>query len=602
MSITGYSCGDLFFQPRLRRRPWTACAALRKPRKAQAPLPWRACPSCMKMPCTTRRRSSVRQSAGTGPQTVLPNYREFTAAVYLRQGAGNRDEGGQSQWGIYSVRNGNHLPRRPPPSASAWKYAKTCGVIPQLRTGLLGARAILNPSAGTELTGKAAYRRELVRQQSGRCLCAYVLSSAGVHESTTDTVFGGHSLIADNGRPAAEGERFCRESTLIFADVDFERLEAARLSESSFNDSKSLFPAGNALHLALPEQVPGAPGLEYAFNPARPFLPSPSRRRERCEEIISIQTAGLAKRMEHTRAQRLVIGISGGLDSTLALLICSRACRALKRPASDILAVTMPGFGTTDRTHDNAVTMCRLLGVELREIPISECCLRHFADIGHDPAERTTTYENVQARERTQILMDLANKTGGLVVGTGDLSEIALGWSTYNGDHMSMYAVNCSIPKTLIRCLIEHIAGESSPELAATLADINNTPVSPELLPPSGDGSIEQRTEDVLGPYDLHDFFLFHFIKYGAEPDKILYLAEHAFRGEFQPDFIRRRLGIFIRRFFRQRIQARRMPDGPKVGTIALSPRGDWRMPSDACGTVWEKDISTVEPFRRVAR
>ena len=273
--------------------------------------------------------------------------------------------------------------------------------------------------------------------------------------------------------------------------MDFERLEAARLSESSFNDSKSLFPAGNALHLALPEQVPGAPGLEYAFNPARPFLPSPSRRRERCEEIISIQTAGLAKRMEHTRAQRLVIGISGGL-----------------------------------------------------------------------------------------------------VVGTGDLSEIALGWSTYNGDHMSMYAVNCSIPKTLIRCLIEHIAEESSPELAATLTDINNTPVSPELLPPSDDGTIEQKTEDVLGPYDLHDFFLFHFIKYGAEPDKILHLAEHAFRGEFQPDFIRRCLDIFIRRFFRQQFKRSCMPDGPKVGTISLSPRGDWRMPSDACGTVWEKAIS----------
>ena len=251
----------------------------------------------------------------------------------------------------------------------------------------------------------------------------------------------------------------------------------------------------------------------------------------------------------------------------------------------------MPGFGTTDRTHDNAVTMCRLLGMELREIPISECCLRHFADIGHDPAERTTTYENVQARERTQILMDLANKTGGLVVGTGDLSEIALGWSTYNGDHMSMYAVNCSIPKTLIRCLIEHIAEESSPELAATLTDINNTPVSPELLPPSDDGTIEQKTEDVLGPYDLHDFFLFHFIKYGAEPDKILHLAEHAFRGEFQPDFIRRCLGLF-RRFFRQQFKRSCMPDGPKVGTISLSPRGDWRMPSDACGTVWEKAIS----------
>ena len=597
LCITGYSCGDLFFQPNLRKAALNGLLRFTEATEGSGTIAVVGLPFLHED--ALYNTAAVVQSGrilALVPKTVLPNYREF---YEKRQFTSGRELG----TGVKEVTiNGVHIPfgeeivfheESSPFSFGVEICEDLWSVIPpSSKLALLGARAILNPSAGTELTGKAAYRRELVRQQSGRCLCAYVLSSAGVHESTTDTVFGGHSLIADNGRPAAEGERFCRESTLIFADVDFERLEAARLSESSFNDSKFFFPAGNALHLALPEQVPGAPGLEYASNPARPFLPSPSRRRERCEEIISIQTAGLAKRMEHTRAQRLVIGISGGLDSTLALLICSRACRALKRPAADILAVTMPGFGTTDRTHDNAVTMCRLLGVELREIPISECCLQHFADIGHDPAERTTTYENVQARERTQILMDLANKTGGLVVGTGDLSEIALGWSTYNGDHMSMYAVNCSIPKTLIRCLIEHIAEESSPELAATLTDINNTPVSPELLPPSDDGTIEQKTEDVLGPYDLHDFFLFHFIKYGAEPDKILHLAEHAFRGEFQPDFIRRCLGIFIRRFFRQQFKRSCMPDGPKVGTISLSPRGDWRMPSDACGTVWEKAIS----------
>ena len=488
LCITGYSCGDLFFQPNLRKAALNGLLRFTEATEGSGTIAVVGLPFLHED--ALYNTAAVVQSGrilALVPKTVLPNYREF---YEKRQFTSGRELG----TGVKEVTvNGMHIPfgteivfheESSPFSFGVEICEDLWSVIPpSSKLALLGARAILNPSAGTELTGKAAYRRELVRQQSGRCLCAYVLSSAGVHESTTDTVFGGHSLIADNGRPAAEGERFCRESTLIFADVDFERLEAARLSESSFNDSKSLFPAGNALHLALPEQVPGAPGLEYAFNPARPFLPSPSRRRERCEEIISIQTAGLAKRMEHTRAQRLVIGISGGLDSTLALLICSRACRALKRPASDILAVTMPGFGTTDRTHDNAVTMCRLLGVELREIPISECCLRHFADIGHDPAERTTTYENVQARERTQILMDLANKTGGLVVGTGDLSEIALGWSTYNGDHMSMYAVNCSIPKTLIRCLIEHIAEESSPELAATLTDINNTPVSPELLP-----------------------------------------------------------------------------------------------------------------------
>ncbi|UQT45713.1 NAD(+) synthase [Akkermansia muciniphila] len=417
LCITGYSCGDLFFQPNLRKAALNGLLRFTEATEGSGTIAVVGLPFLHED--ALYNTAAVVQSGrilALVPKTVLPNYREF---YEKRQFTSGRELG----TGVKEVTvNGMHIPfgteivfmKNLP--LQFWRGNMRRPVerhSPSSQLALLGARAILNPSAGTELTGKAAYRRELVRQQSGRCLCAYVLSSAGVHESTTDTVFGGHSLIADNGRPAAEGERFCRESTLIFADVDFERLEAARLSESSFNDSKSLFPAGNALHLALPEQVPGAPGLEYAFNPARPFLPSPSRRRERCEEIISIQTAGLAKRMEHTCAQRLVIGISGGLDSTLALLICSRACRALKRPASDILAVTMPGFGTTDRTHDNAVTMCRLLGVELREIPISECCLRHFADIGHDPAERTTTYENVQARERTQILMDLANKTGG---------------------------------------------------------------------------------------------------------------------------------------------------------------------------------------------
>ena len=596
LSITGYSCGDLFFQPRLRE------AALDGLRRFAEATEDSGTVAVVGLPFLYEDAlynvAAVLQSGhvlALTPKTVLPNYREFYEKRQFTSGraleTGTRE----------AMVNGSLVPFGTDiifhDAASSFSFGlEICEdlwsvIPPSSMLALQGARAIFNPSAGTELTGKAGYRRELVKQQSGRCLCAYVLSSAGVHESTTDAVFGGHSLIADNGRLAAESERFRRESSLIFADVDIERLEAARLSESSFNDGKTLCPAGNILHLTLNKEVPSAPDLEHAFNPARPFLPSPAHRQERCEEIIAIQTAALAKRMEHTHARRLVIGISGGLDSTLALLISARACHALNRPASDILAITMPGFGTTDRTHGNAVDMCRLLGAELREIPISDCCLQHFCDIGHDPAERTTTYENVQARERTQILMDLANKTGGMVVGTGDLSEIALGWSTYNGDHMSMYAVNCSIPKTLIRCLIEHMAEEAAPELAATLIDINNTPVSPELLPPSDDGSIEQRTEDVLGPYDLHDFFLFHFIKYGAQPDKILYLAEHAFRDEFQPDFIRRCLGIFLRRFFQQQFKRSCMPDGPKVGTIALSPRGDWRMPSDACGAVWENSL-----------
>lgn len=598
LCITGYSCGDLFFQPSLIKAALKGLLRFTETTKNCGTI------AVVGLPFLNEDALYNTAAVVQGghilaliPKTVLPNYREFYEKRQFSS-ATNRGKGVQEV-----IINGEQIPfgtgiifyeTTSPFSFGVEICEDLWSVIPpSSRLTLQGAKAIFNPSAGTELAGKAEYRKELVKQQSGRCLCAYVLSSAGVHESTTDTVFGGHSLIADNGRLVAEGARFSRESTLILADVDFERLTAARLSESSFNDSKMLLQSeGSLSSLVLPTKVPTSPSLTHAFIPARPFLPASANRQERCEEIISIQTAGLIKRIEHTRAQKLVIGISGGLDSTLAILICARACQALNRPASDILAITMPGFGTTPRTRNNAVEMCRLLGVELREIPITKSCLQHFADIGHDPAEHTTTYENVQARERTQILMDLANKNGGLVVGTGDLSEIALGWSTYNGDHMSMYAVNCSIPKTLIRCLIEHIAEKSSPELAAILIDINNTPVSPELLPPSDDGSIEQRTEDVLGPYDLHDFFLFHFIKYGAEPDKILRLAEHAFCGEYQQEFIHRCLCLFIRRFFRQQFKRNCIPDGPKVGSIALSPRGDWRMPSDACGTLWEEALS----------
>lgn len=599
LCITGYSCGDLFFQPGLIKTALNGLLRFTEMTKncgagtiAVVGLPFLYRDALYNTAAVIQGGHILALI----PKTILPNYREF----YEKRHFSSATHGGTKAREI--TINGVQVPfgtgiifheQSSPFSFGVEICEDLWSVIPpSSRLTLQGARAIFNPSAGTELAGKAEYRKELVKQQSGRCLCAYVLASAGVHESTTDTVFGGHSLIADNGRLAAEGTRFSRESTLILADVDFERLAAARLSESSFNDSKSLLQTGESLSLPLPIKVPTSPSLAHAFIPARPFLPSPTCRQGRCEEIISIQTAGLVKRMEHTRAQKLVIGISGGLDSTLAILICARACQILNRPASDILAITMPGFGTTPRTHNNAVEMCRLLGVELREIPITKSCLQHFADIGHDPAEHTTTYENVQARERTQILMDLANKNGGLVVGTGDLSEIALGWSTYNGDHMSMYAVNCSIPKTLIRCLIKHIAETSSPELATILIDINNTPVSPELLPPSDDGSIEQRTEDVLGPYDLHDFFLFHFIKYGAEPAKILRLAEHAFCGEYQPEFIRHCLCLFIRRFFSQQFKRNCIPDGPKVGSIALSPRGDWRMPSDACGTLWEEALS----------
>lgn len=595
LGVTGYSCGDLFFQKTLLDH------AARGARRMALVTEGKGTIALFGIPVlhgeTLYNVAVVAQNGvmcAVVPKTILPNVREFYEQRQFQPGRSLNVpfvliEGQDVPVGRNAVFHVEKTPLRfgIELCEDLWSV-----IPPSSRLALEGARAIFNLSASTELTGKAAYRRDLVCQQSGRCLAAYVFAGAGVHESTTDVVFGGHSLIADNGRLVAENERFSRESSLIVADIDFERLGAARLSESSFNDCRDgieLEPFSIML-----DSVPESPDMKYAVNPARPFVPGEKDADERCREIIDIQVAGLAKRVEHTQAKKLVIGISGGLDSTLALLIASRCCTLLHKPVSDIVAVTMPGFGTTGRTYNNAVAMCRLLGVDLREIDIKQACLVHFEDIGHDPKVLTTTYENVQARERTQILMDLANKMGGLVIGTGDLSEIALGWSTYNGDHMSMYAVNCSIPKTLIRRLICSLASESGGELEAVLLDINATPVSPELLPASEDGTIEQKTEDVLGPYDLHDYFLYHFIKYAASPSKILYLAEHAFRGEYDRDFIAKCLKMFLRRFFSQQFKRSCIPDGPKVGSIALSPRGDWRMPSDAVVKVWMDELDSL--------
>ena len=600
LCITGYSCGDLFFQPNLRKAALNGLLRFTEATEGSGTIAVVGLPFLHED--ALYNTAAVVQSGrilALVPKTVLPNYREF---YEKRQFTSGRELG----TGVKEVTiNGVHIPfgeeivfhKESSPFSFGVEICEDLWSVipPSSKLALLGARAILNPSAGTELTGKAAYRRELVRQQSGRCLCAYVLSSAGVHESTTDTVFGGHSLIADNGRPAAEGERFCRESTLIFADVDFERLEAARLSESSFNDSKFFFPAGNALHLALPEQVPGAPGLEYAFNPARPFLPSPSRRRERCEEIISIQTAGLAKRMEHTRAQRLVIGISGGLDSCLALLVAVRACKVLHRDPKEIVALTMPCFGTTKRTRSNAEILCEALGVSFAEINITNTVNSHFADIGQDPQTYDVTFENCQARVRTLEQMDYANKNGGFVIGTGDLSELALGWATYNGDHMSMYGVNAGVPKTLVRHIVQYVADTcGDKQLSDVLLDILDTPVSPELLPTAEDGTIAQQTEKLVGPYELHDFYLYYVLRFGFGPAKIYHLARTAFAGKYEPEVLLAWLKNFYRRFFAQQFKRSCLPDGPKVGSVTLSPRGDWRMPSDACNALWMAELEKI--------
>jgi NAD+ synthase (glutamine-hydrolysing) len=451
-----------------------------------------------------------------------------------------------------------------------------------------GASVIFNLSASNEVVAKSEYRRQLIEQQSARAVCAYVYASAGVFESTTDLVFSGHCMIAENGRVTAENERFQRSNSIIFADVDCDRINNARISESSFRDQKS---QKNYRNIPL-AAVKSSPNLNYLKITKHPFVPAnPDECSARCREIFQIQTAGLAKRFEYTGAKKMVIGISGGLDSTLALLVCAETCKLLQRPASSITAVTMPGFGTTDRTYNNAVKMCRQIGADLREIDIIPACLQHFQDIGHNPENHDVTYENVQARERTQLLMDIANRESGLVIGTGDLSEIALGWSTYSGDHISMYSVNCSVPKTLIRYIIQWVADSTEKKLSKILNDVINTPVSPELLPNSRKNAVNQKTEEIIGPYELHDFFLYHIIKYGAPPAKVRKLAEKAFAGDYSSAQIKQHLELFVRRFFSQQFKRSCIPDGPKVGTISLSPRGDWRMPSDAAATSWLNNL-----------
>jgi NAD+ synthase (glutamine-hydrolysing) len=446
-----------------------------------------------------------------------------------------------------------------------------------------GANLLLNLSASNELIGKHEYREELVRTQSARCMAAYVYSSAGVGESTTDTVFGGHCIISEYGATLAQNERFSLTSSLVTADVDLERLRWLRINESSYSDGRR-----KKTRTVKVEGLPLITQLQRDINPM-PFVPSRyADKKHRCDEIVHIQAHGLIKRMRHAHIKKAVIGISGGLDSTLALLSTHRAFEMMGWEASDIIAVTMPGFGTTSRTKSNAVMLCEALGVTLKEVEITDLSLKEFEAIGHDPDEHSVTYENVQARARTSILMNMANREGALVIGTGDLSEIALGWSTYNGDHMSMYALNSGIPKTLIKYVIEYY--KSNGQIADIIDDILDTPISPELLPHSDD-RITQETEEIVGPYELHDFFLYHFIKYGAKPKKIRFLAMRAFHTKYDEETVTKWLKLFLRRFFTQQFKRSCMPDGPKVGTISLSPRADWKMASDADVEAWLKEL-----------
>ena len=520
---------------------------------------------------------------GIVPKSYIPNYSEFYEKRWFTEGVNLIDE-------IINLPFQENIPFGTNLIFAAGDYkfgVEICEdlwvtIPPSSYLSLLGANIIGNLSASNELVSKKDYRVSLISNQSARCMSSYIYSSAGVHESTTDLLFSGHLVISENGSILKQNDRFQRENEIITSCIDIFRLNAERLKNLSYRDASKMVPF-KAKNIYFNFKDTNIKEFDRYVD-KHPFVPSNEHEREeRCKEIFNIQASALAKRLEHTNLKKAVIGISGGLDSTLALLVVVKTFKLLGIDNKNIIAITMPGFGTTDRTYNNALTLCKELGTDLREINIVDAALQHFKDIGHDKDIHDVTYENVQARERTQILMDLANKEGGLLIGTGDLSELALGWCTYNGDHMSMYSVNTSIPKTLVRYLVKYVAEkESNKEVSHTLLDILDTPVSPELLPKSEKGDIVQKTEDIVGPYELHDFFLYHFIKHGSSKERIQFLAEVAFKDDYSKEEINKWLDKFIYRFFTQQFKRSALPDGPKVGSISLSPRGDWRMPSDA--------------------
>ncbi|WP_019909551.1 NAD(+) synthase [Paenibacillus sp. HW567] len=598
LCITGYTCADLFLQPTLQ------AAAMEALLKISAATKGRDLIVIAGLPVSVKSRlfncAAVMQHGnilGLVVKTCIPGYSEFYEPRWF---AGAEElEVTELRIDGAAVPIGNDLIFTSEGDGNLSFGVEICEdlwvpVPPSSLLAQAGATLLFNPSASNELVGKADYRRQLVSSQSASCVAGYVYAGCNTGESTTDVVFGGHSLIAENGQMLAESERFTHESRIIVADIDVPRIQYSRTVMGTFRAGKGgrnyrevLYapPAGKHSDRELIRSM--------AVNP---FVPgNPQQRDERCREILSIQTSGLMKRIRHIGTKQAVIGISGGLDSTLALLVAVRAMELLGRPASDVLAVTMPGFGTTNRTYDNAVGLINALGASLKVVDIKASCLQHFEDIGHDKDVHDLTYENVQARERTQILMDLANKNGGIVVGTGDLSELALGWCTYNGDHMSMYAVNSGIPKTLIQYVVAWYAdNEADDTVNKLLYSIIDTGISPELLPPSATGEIVQLTEDILGPYVVHDFFLYYMLRTGASPAKIFYLARHAFGDTYTKEQLTDWLRVFIKRFFTQQFKRSCLPDGPKVGTVSLSPRGDWRMPSDASAALWLREAEAL--------
>ena len=593
LCLTGYTCGDLFSQDIL-----VAGAKEELTRLVQASrnvnglvfvgLPWEHRGKLY----NTAAVFEGGQLLGIVPKTYLPNHGEFSEARTFAPGRKGYEyidfEGEMVPFGtslLFTCENMKNLVVAAEICEDLWAPNP-----PSVSHALHGATVIANLSASNETTGKSEYRRQLISQQSARLFCGYVYASAGEGESTTDLVFGGHNIIAENGSILAESEKY--KCGITYTDLDLERLTGDRRKNTTFITENPVDDDYLEVDFELKEEPLK---LTRVMDPS-PFIPQGRKGwEERCAEILEIQTMGLKKRLEHTNCNHAVVGISGGLDSTLALLVTALAFDALGKERSCITAVTMPCFGTTDRTYNNACELTKRLGAELREVDIKNAVRVHFADIGQDENKHDVTFENAQARERTQVLMDIANQLGGMVIGTGDMSELALGWATYNGDHMSMYGVNGSVPKTLVRHLVRYYAEKCGDEkISAILLDVLDTPVSPELLPPK-DGEIAQKTEDLVGPYELHDFFLYYILRYGFAPAKIYMMAQAAFEGEYDKATIKKWLQTFYRRFFAQQFKRSCLPDGPKVGSVGVSPRGDLRMPSDACAALWMREAEKLD-------
>lgn len=596
LSITGYTCQDLFLQHTLLEQTETAVMMLLDfTRKLDVitivGLPVIVGDLLLNCAAVIQKGDLLALI----PKTYLPNYSEF----YEKRWFASSQDLHPTEIRFAGTRI--TVTREP-------QLIRTCdGAIlgieicedvwapapPSNRLALAGADLIFNLSASDELIGKHAYLKSVLAQQSARTITGYIYSSSGFGESTQDVVYGGNALIYENGKLIASAERFSMKPQLIISQIDIERLRTERRTNSTYVNAQR----GNVASILDAHSITPRDFVMLREVDPHPFIPKSKDMKASCDEVLNIQVSGLAKRMLHTNSKNVVIGISGGLDSTLALLVCVKTFDKLGLSRKGIIGVTMPGFGTTDRTYHNAIALMESLGVTIKEINIAKSVMQHFEDIGHDPKVHDVTYENAQARERTQILMDLTNKIGGFVVGTGDLSELALGWATYNGDHMSMYGVNASVPKTLIQYLVRYVAEEmegDDKKGAEVLLDVLDTPISPELTPADEKGNIKQKTEDLVGPYELHDFFLYYFLRFGFSPRKIFLLAQHAFEGKYDDETIKKWLTTFIRRFFSQQFKRSCLPDGPKVGSVSLSPRGDWRMPSDAMSTLWIEECKNL--------